>query len=135
MIWALILRHWRALSILAAVAVIAIGMATWRASVYRSGVTAGRAQCEAAHTAALERARAAQAERDREYREGLAEREARIVELSQPIPAPDPRVLVREVIRDVPGDCRCPAVDPAFRVRWSEISDRAREIAAGAVPR
>lgn len=132
---ALILRHWRVVAIVAAVAVIAIGIASWRSSVYRAGVAAGRTACEASHTAALEAARAAQEKRDREYRRGLADREARIVELSRPHPAPEPRTLVREVIREIPGPCRCDGISPDFRLRFNAASDRARTLAAGAVPR
>lgn len=130
-----LLRHWRAVAVVAAVVVIAAGMWAWRASVYRAGVAAGTAACETRHTAALEAARAAQERRDREYRADLARREAAIVELSRPIPAPEPRTLIREITRDVPGECRCDSVGPDFRLRWNASSDRAREIAAGAVPR
>lgn len=96
---ALVLRHWRAVAIVAAVAVLAVGMVAWRASVYRAGVAAGAAACEAAYRTALEAAQAAQAHRDAEYRAGLADREEALRDALARLsaPRPPPKVLIKEV--------------------------------------
>lgn len=129
--WGWARANWRV--IVAVLAVAAVGWSYWR--VYSAGHDAGKTACEASHTAAVEAAQKAQKKRDERYRETVPAREDALVRIATPLPPPDPRALVREVIREIPGPCRCDGISPDFRLRFNAASDRARTLAAGAVPR
>lgn len=106
-------------------AAVAIGAGLWGLGRWQ-GYDAGVNSARAAQAKALAAKQEEIAEKDRGYREKAAEL-AQANKLIGDLLAyrPDPKVLTREIVREVPvnAPCSCPDRSPEYRLQYNAIAD------------
>lgn len=92
------------------------------------GANRATAAAEAAHALVVAQAVAERDSAQRAYLAASGALEVAIAEARQIPAAPEPRTLIKEIVRHVPAgeDCRCPDFADDFRLRYNAASaDRA----------